>query len=596
MSQYKIGLDFGTHQTKVCLEDSSDRRNKRYFFHRVKDGEGRDQYTIPSTVMLKKDRTLAYGYVDEKEALMAQIEPSAKEPKKPQLVLWQYPPEPKLPNLPEIGEPPQKPDYDEIALKYPKPVMPQPSELEVQPVLPMQSKPQVFNDLSDLSEILKEKPTPKIKTKSFGEAMIEYQADKQRYEKEIKRYNHWWKKAILHADSVYADNMRRYKKRVENYNSIVAIRKSEIEIYEKKCREVDEHNEQMQGQMKSRMAKYEKDLQLWNEERMRQHPIVMRYFKQAVFSSGLVWRYEWSPLQVSIWYLTDVFFDLDEKYGIENLMVYMGTSSGRITWQKNKELATQVLLTVYRLIEDVFHHDRQAFRKCTVDELVRLTTIVPFSQEAKRNNSIFVFPEAYANLNPMALSGKFGDGMNMVVDIGGGTTDISLFSAPHGEEVMVYDYISVPYGLNAIKEIGNDRYKSTISQNLYTIVRRIETHARMIGVPDNEITRVLQKRPIVYTGGGSTLKELCCGYAGFSDIKHLKDNVGDSVLIDDKDNVVSLMAILSTALGLAMCKEKDDSNIKIQTIQVLFTKVEEAYHDKQIRDKDDGYEHGMSDF
>lgn len=586
MPFYKIGLDFGTHQTKVCLEDSSDRRNKRYFFHRFTDGEGRERYTMPSTVMVKKDHTLAYGNVDESQALRTQIAPLTEEPSRPKLVLWQYPPEPKLPDLPEVGEVPQKPDYNKIFSKYPKPVMLQVPETPDR--YGAQNQTLVSNDLSDFTTMPNEQSETTQKKKSFGEALIEYQ-------KAMKRYNFWLKKAKSKANHIYQEQLRLFEGKIDHYNTIKARRDRQIESYERRCREVDEHNEQCQRQMVERMAKYEKDLKLWNEEKERHHPIVMRYFKQALFSTGLVWRYEWSPLQVSIWYLTEVFFDLDEKYGIENLMVYMGTSSGKHNWGKNKEIASQVILSVYYLIEEVFHHNRDAFHRCPVEDLISLTTVVPFSYEAKRDNSIYVFPEAYANLNPMALSGKFGNGMNILVDIGGGTTDISLFSAPNGSDVLIYDYVSVPYGLNAVNEIGVDRYKSAVLKDIYTIVRRIENHARFIGVPEKEITRVMRNRPIVFTGGGSTQYELCCEYLGFNDIKHLKDNVGDRILIEDKANVVEQMAVLSTALGLAMCKDKDDSEIKIQTIQELFRRVEEAYSAKRHSDNNDQNDYSLSD-
>lgn len=584
MPFYKIGLDFGTHQTKVCLEDSSDRRNKRYFFHRFTDGECREQYTIPSTVMVKEDHTLAYGYVNESLALSTKIAPLTEEPLKPKLVLWQYPSKPILPDLPEVGEAPQKPDYDEIISKYPKPVKPQAPEIHDQ----KNSKTQtlVSNDLSDLETMLKNQSEITQKKKSFGEALIDYQKAMQDYNKAMRNYILMLKRAKSKAYHIYIEQLRLYKGKLDHYNTIKERRDKQIKSYETKCREVDEHNEQCQRKMVERMAKYEIDLKLWHEEKERPHPIVMRYFKQALFSTGLVWRYEWSPLQVSIWYLTEVFFDLDEKYGIENLMVYMGTSSGRSNWERNKEIATQVILSVYYLIEDVFHHDRNSFHRCKVEELVKLTNIVPFSHEAKLNNSIYVFPEAYANLNPMALSGKFGNGMNIVVDIGGGTTDISLFSAPNGSEVMIYDYLSIPYGLNAVGKIGVDRYKSAVLKDMYTIVRRIESHAHIIGVPEKEITRVMKNRPIVFTGGGSTHDDLCCEYLGFTDIKHLRDKVGDSILIEDKSNVVEQMAVLSTALGLAMCKEKDDNEIKIQTLQELFREEEKAFSTKRHNGND----------
>lgn len=596
MPSYNIGLDFGTHQTKICLEDSSDRRNKRYFFNQFPDDIGNLQYTIPSVVMVKKDRTLGYGYVDENESLLACIAPLTEEPVKPELVLWSYPPKPKLPDIPEKPNPPLPPDFNEIEAHFPKPTEPKMPVLQYNPE--RKEEHLVFNDLSELVTLREEKPASQQATKDFSKLMIEYRQAVERYKKQLKTYNYRLKKAKSKAYHLYEEKMYEYRIRIEMYDTIQKKRESQIYAYEKQCQEVDWHNKKCQEQIGYRIAEYEKARQQWDEERKKPQPIVMRYFKQALFSSGLVWRYEWSPMLVSIWFLTFVFFDLDEKYGTENLTVCMGTSSGVHTWGKNKEVATQVLLTVYHIIEDVFHHDRQAFLQCTVDDLMRLTDIVPYSDEAKFRNGIFVFPEAYANLNPMALDGKFGTGMNIVIDIGGGTTDISLFSAfRHNKETKleIYDYISIPYGLNAVRDLGEDCHKSAVSLNVSKIVGRIEAHARNIGVPENEISRVLQKRPVVFTGGGSTLNNLCCGYAGFSDIKHLRDNVGVGILIEDRQRVFELMAILSTALGLAMCPNKDNE-IKLLTIQELFKEVEEAYIDKQLKNNRDNYIHGVSDW
>ena len=597
MPSYKIGLDFGTHQTKVCLEDSNDRRNKRYFFHRFLDSEGCEQYTIPSTVMVKKDLTLAYGFVNENDALQSCLAPLTEEPVKPTLALWSYPPKPTLPELSDPGNPPEKPCYEDIEKKLHKPVMPQPPQIEYQQ--PAENEVHIFNDLSELGTLIKKSPTVPTKQKSYGEVLIEYHKAMQRYEKDIKIYKSKLKKAILKADSTYKENMRRYKSKYDDYMEAKSKHETMLKSYERRCQEVDEHNERVRMSVDERMTEYEKSLRLWNEEKKQPQPIVMRYFKQSLFSSGLRWRYEWTPLQVSIWYLTYIFFDLDEKYGTDNLTVNMGTSSSTKTWQRNKEVATQVILTVYHLIEDVFNHNKEAFLQCTVEDLLRLTDVVPYSDEAKRNNAIFVFPEAFANLNPMAMNGRFGDGMNMVIDIGGGTTDMSLFSAPYDRKTkicdfQIYDYVSIPYGLNAVRELGEDSHKSAVSRSMYEIVRRIENHAHSIGVPEREIKRVLQKRPIVYTGGGSTVSCLCCKYAGFTDIKHLRDNVGSTILIEDREHVINMMAVLSTALGLAICKD-DDSEIKLQTVVELFKNVEEAYSERRKSNDNDKYEHGLSD-
>ena len=594
MSSYKIGLDFGTHQTKICLEDSSDRRNRRYFFHQFKDMDGQLLYTLPSTVMVRSDRTLAYGYVNEREALQACLPPQEEEPLKPKLALWEYLPKPALPELPDLGDLPVEPDYDQIVQSIPKPVMP------TEPVFPTKEELHAeehfsTNDFSDLSKLLEQAKPKRMTNEEKRRIRHEYEMDLRLYYEAKRTYNKKRVRAIKQSVIEYQQELQKYTRRKITYDKINQQRLQMLAIYERRCHEVDQHNILAQQRYENQLVEYDKILQKWKNESTKKHPIVMHYFKQAVFSSGIKWRYEWSPMLVSIWYLTYVFFGLDEKYGTENLMVSMGSSSGKDTWDKNKKVATQVILSVYRLIEEVFHHDKQAFLRCTVDDLIQLTTIVPYSDKAKNENAIYVFPEAFANLNPLALGGHFGTGMNMLVDIGGGTTDISLFTAPNKSEVQIFDFSSVPYGLNAIDGQGTECHTSAVYRTMNDIARRIKEHARSIGVEDVEVQRVLQHRPIVYTGGGSSRKDLCRAYGGFSDVKLLSSSVGQNLLIEDRNRVMKLIHVLSTALGLAMCKE-DDSAIKIHTIRVLFSNVEQAYRDRRERHSLDRYEHGVSDW
>ena len=55
-----VGLDFGTHQTKVCIENSDDPNRKTYEFM----DWGSHNYVLPSTIQINKDRTLCYGSID----------------------------------------------------------------------------------------------------------------------------------------------------------------------------------------------------------------------------------------------------------------------------------------------------------------------------------------------------------------------------------------------------------------------------------------------------------------------------------------------------------------------------------------------------
>ena len=83
MAGVKIGLDFGTHFTKICIEDITDKRNPRYLFHRFYDQNGITCYMLPSVVQLNKDNTLSYGFVNTDDAMMVHGRPERNHPQKP---------------------------------------------------------------------------------------------------------------------------------------------------------------------------------------------------------------------------------------------------------------------------------------------------------------------------------------------------------------------------------------------------------------------------------------------------------------------------------------------------------------------------------
>lgn len=59
-----VGLDFGTHQTKVCIENKKG-TERSYSFMKFKDATGTMQFTLPSIISIGKDRRLNYGYITE---------------------------------------------------------------------------------------------------------------------------------------------------------------------------------------------------------------------------------------------------------------------------------------------------------------------------------------------------------------------------------------------------------------------------------------------------------------------------------------------------------------------------------------------------
>lgn len=64
--EIKIGLDFGTHQTKICVQRTPDegRGEPNYEFFKFNDLQGNWQYFLPSVIQINNDDTLSYGYVD----------------------------------------------------------------------------------------------------------------------------------------------------------------------------------------------------------------------------------------------------------------------------------------------------------------------------------------------------------------------------------------------------------------------------------------------------------------------------------------------------------------------------------------------------
>jgi hypothetical protein len=66
MDIIRVGLDFGTHQTKICIQRTPDegRGEPNYEFFKFIDLKGNEQYFLPSLIQINKDDTLSYGYVD----------------------------------------------------------------------------------------------------------------------------------------------------------------------------------------------------------------------------------------------------------------------------------------------------------------------------------------------------------------------------------------------------------------------------------------------------------------------------------------------------------------------------------------------------
>lgn len=462
MDEIKVGLDFGTHQTKICIQRTPDEGHGEpiYEFLKFKDLDGKEHYLLPSVVQINGDDTLSYGFV---------------EPSRERTIM-------------------EKPELEEFVSN-------------------------IIDDVESVAQQLFDKYAQEGTTKEDVDVLL---------------------------------NM------LEERNRII----SEREEYIKKLN---------QKKYEEQMAKY------------RNKKSVYRYFKQATFAER-PWEQEYDHDLISIWYLAYVIFLLEERYGA-NFSINMGVPAGEKTFKRKHHDAISILASAYRLVEDVFENDMDAYLRSTVDELKEKTQIVKYSSDLFDEYNIRVFPEAFASLISLTSRGKLTQGMSLTADIGGGTTDVTFFTVSSGKP-RIYRYWSIPCGLNYIAEksgfdysVGNfegranrdvinnynTKKQEIVKELIDDLVRAYKKETQKL---PSDVHRALKDRILVYTGGGSIYSYLTNEIYYFTDLHTIDENNWKEENIIDKDEVTRLCQILTTSYGLSMCQEEDE--VQIEKFTTLF--------------------------
>ena len=341
---------------------------------------------------------------------------------------------------------------------------------------------------------------------------------------------------------------------------------------------------------------------------------IIRYFKQATFNGVLTGNMtHQDAMFYSILYLTYILFDLEEKYG-QDFVIQMGapTDTGHLI--AAKKMAVRLLASAYGLVEELFDGNKQEFLDQTIDELRAVTEIREYSDHDKEAFGILVFPEAYACLNPLVSQGKVSNGMSVMFDIGGGTTDVSFFTI-EDRVPQVYDYFSLSRGLNfltgsnpednshkdsnvsktELKENLIKDYQDLVSQKFSDLYQRIiKNFESNTSFKVSRLKAVLKNRPIIFTGGGSTFSVLRRGYAGFTELHLVSEKQWNTKSVLGMDDIVEkkLCPILSTAYGLAISRANDD--IKRKPFNDLFAHMRD-YEEDTTHPKSKAYK-GKSTF
>lgn len=340
---------------------------------------------------------------------------------------------------------------------------------------------------------------------------------------------------------------------------------------------------------------------------------IIRYFKQATFTTSNIGLKQSDAMYYSVWYLAFIIFDLEEKYGTE-FTIQMGVPTDGSRLSQQKQIAVRLLAAAYDLVENVFENDKQAFLDKTWGELWDMTKIPEYSIQLKEEYGILVFPEAYACLMPLISSSKVTTGMSLMVDIGGGTTDISFFTIIDNKP-RVYDFTSVNKGLNYLtfaerrtddsrtdsnikksSEIDSNRrndFNDSIKRVCTQLIQKLEKEFKLqTTLRSDRLKDALKTRPIVYTGGGSTFSILRKGYEGFIDVIHVskKEWRTKSVIDMQKIEALGLCPILSTAYGLSI--SVPDDNIKCSPFRDIFETIRGAEEEKNHNDNNFGSAYG----
>lgn len=501
-----VGFDFGTHQTKICIEDRSDPNRPMYKFWKFKTPDG-ESYTLPSVIQINNDDTLTYGYVDK--SCVGEISVDA-------------------------GAEPQMPTITKPIMEFTEP----------QPKLKLPEKPKPAKQ--DWKDVLK--------ALTGGKSSQEQE----------------WEKACKEAQLDYDQDLHLWKIKHDKAQTKF---EQESALYEQT------------------MLKYEAEHKEWEYRKTHKVPAIFRYFKQATFSNAVRWNYSIDKDLLSIWYIASILFDLEAEYG-QNFSIQFGfpTDARRLLVRRNH--AYRLILSAYHLVEDVFNGDKDAFLLTTYQELTELTQIVTPINEKIQEYGIIALPEAYANLVTVTAKKQIEKGISFVVDIGGGTTDISLFNIDENDSPHIYGYTSIDKGINYIVESSTEHLDIWKQNSLYDIPEReraVAIDSMLNGVrgackeiikeilkafdkvdlAKTAIYNALENRIVVYSGGGSTYNFLCQKVHQFTDVRRMDKRIWNGFFLDEASEVLSLAPILSTALGLSVQREEGD-DVKISDLQEIF--------------------------
>lgn len=503
---YIVGIDFGTHQTKICIEETFPNGLQRYeFFEFPFAPKNANALLLPSIIQINQDDTISYGFVDETKAKMQTIEGIT-------------PPQKEYIAEPIYLDIPKEPKYDK---------------------LPPKPQGKYVGYLAVLAKLL---------PKSSEEKQWENKC------REIEKKN----------QSLHSSWLTEVEK-VKQHNKVLK------DEWEQKCKNNEE--------------KYRQALNEFQNDSRKCIPLRFRYFKQATFIHRSIWQSQIiTPEQASILYLAYIRFLLNDKIG-NDYITRIGVPCSYININEFKQRAYNLWYCAGELVER--YKTLSGFLKTSYHELLNKCVYKHF--EIDNTAPFDVRTEAQAGLFAVVANRRIETRINLLFDIGGGTTDIAAFNISPDNNLQIMDTLSVPIGLNFIFEKYNENHPElsiesiqqlyskdtkSFSQYIQLYVNEIKQQAKTLsdailsalkkqGFQGINIFSSLHNNPSVYCGGGAINIEISILYP-IDNIGNVQQVFADRRIIDgnllgiNKNQLVNrdidnrMFLFFATAYGLSL--------------------------------------------
>lgn len=282
-----------------------------------------------------------------------------------------------------------------------------------------------------------------------------------------------------------------------------------------------------------------------------------------------------------------------------------------------KSLSIKILIAANYLISEYKNID--SFLGATYDDLLNNTALLDFSEQDIISYGLNIMPESFAGLTSITQQKRLTKGMHLLIDIGGGTTDIAFFTITDNNLPNIHAVLSFPQGLNYIfeeyvkanhylsvpdveqlfrkKQQGFEEFISLFHGNLNDkaekMIKEIENSFKkrqpIHGFHVKRLKNALSQRPVVYCGGGSLYEQMRIALNNFSDINLIDKDLLNIPYIKNENINARLFTILATSYGLSIQLEEE----------MEMTKIEEVFNHLPEKEKGESNdwrkEHGLSD-